>query len=89
MLQGGEGEGRSDHQEQEECRGQKGEIFLFLNWDAFKVWMCEVVTPVPASKLWEKLQVFISFSLSNRAYIRAYSHPLIYVMPAIDKHAIF
>ena len=30
--------------------------------DDFQVWMCEVVTPVPASKLWEKLQVFIDFS---------------------------
>merc|ERR1712060_446137 len=26
------------------------------NAEGRKVWMCEVVTPVPASKLWEKLQ---------------------------------
>ena len=51
-------------------------IFLILTSSLFQVWMCEVVTPVPASKLWAKLQVFISnFSLrKGRPYFCMHIH---------------
>ena len=32
-------------------------LSLLFSSNLFQVWICEVVTPVPASKLWEKLQV--------------------------------
>ena len=56
------------------------QVFLIRTFSLFQVWMCEVVTPVPASKLWAKLQVFISnFSLKKGG-------PFLHKLVAAKKH---